>query len=121
MGGYAGDLDRSLRYASYGRRFFNTHHGRVSIGPADVRNGDKICVFMGKGALFVLRDTDTTAGNGDRGPPAMERARTTEELDGDDEAFKLVGDAYVHGLLTVGKPSQPRPVDLSDSSSCRSS
>jgi hypothetical protein len=33
----------------------------------------------------------------------MERAKTTEELDGDDETFTVVGDVFVYGLVTNGK------------------
>lgn len=59
------------------RKFFNTHGGRVGLGPSRIRTGDIVCVFYSGGPLFVLR-------------PVL--GSTT---------YQLVGDAFVEGLMDL--------------------
>lgn len=70
------------------RKFFSTVHGRVGLGPPDVLSGDVICVFESAHPVFVLRCTS------------------------DSGVARLIGDAYVHGLMDLGlMPNQGREPD----------
>lgn len=51
---YRGQLIRSCD----GHRMFITEAGRIGQGPADLRQGDMICAFIGAETLFVLRGAD---------------------------------------------------------------
>ena len=55
------------------RRLFATKRGRIGLGPPDLQVGDKICAFIGSSRLAPP-------------PPSP-------------ETFRLIGDAYVHGLI----------------------
>ncbi|KAF2501313.1 hypothetical protein BU16DRAFT_577499 [Lophium mytilinum] len=58
-----------------GRCLFRTASGHIGIGPEDLRNGDRIVVFVGARTPFVIR-------------PGRGR-----------EGFEVVGDCYVHGIM----------------------
>ena len=66
------------------RRFFTTENGRVGLGPSHMEPGDRICVFYSGSPLFVLR------------------------FAADGKTAKLVGDAFVHGLMDLNT----MPVDM---------
>ncbi|KAK4693320.1 hypothetical protein P7C71_g4055, partial [Lecanoromycetidae sp. Uapishka_2] len=76
------------------RRLFATKQGRIGLGPPDLQVGDKICAFIGAEPLFALRTADhgswTTKNRMSSPlpppPPSL-------------ETFRLIGDAYVHGLM----------------------
>lgn len=68
-------FEQSLFNACNGRKFFSTSRGRIGLGPADIKEGDDICIFFGAKPVFVLRSQDHGIKS------------------------KLVGDAYVHGLM----------------------
>lgn len=57
------------------RRFFRTRQGYLGIGPASVQEDDKVCILFGGQVSFLLRQ-DVSCGH-----------------------FRLVGVAYVHGLM----------------------
>jgi len=40
--------------ARVGRRFFATKEGIIGTGPADLRKGDRVWVFSGADAPFIL-------------------------------------------------------------------
>jgi hypothetical protein len=62
-----------------GRRFFTTSNGRLGVGPPRIEPGDIVCVFRGEPLPLILRPDPTSVG--------------------DEEIFKLVGEAYVHGVM----------------------
>ena len=74
-----------------GRRFINTVHGRIGIGPPDVRSGELGCVFRVGESVHVLRkfDYDTVRSSG---------IHPKEDLEAHSEHFSLVGDAYIPRL-----------------------
>ena len=59
------------------RRFFRTCDNRVGLGPLDTQPGDLICVFYSAAPVFILRSQQKGFVN------------------------KLVGDAYVYGLMSL--------------------
>jgi hypothetical protein len=62
-----------------GRRLFHTSKGYLGLGPALLQAGDLVCVLAGGAIPFVLRQDL-------RSSPSKRR-------------FKLVGEAYVHGIM----------------------
>ncbi|KAF2454933.1 heterokaryon incompatibility protein-domain-containing protein [Lineolata rhizophorae] len=71
-----GDPERFSEAASNGcggRRFFLTSKGYMGVGPPTLRDGDRVCVLYGGIVPFLLRLRDGH--------------------------WKLVGEAYVHGLM----------------------
>lgn len=62
-----------------GRRFITTTKGRVGLAPADCKEGDVICVFLGSGVPYVLRPNVVGAG--------------------ESSTFSFVGDCYLHGIM----------------------
>lgn len=69
------DLVHRIFDKTWNRRFVMTRGGRMAVGRAAVREGDKVCIFAGCKVPFVLR------------------------RDGD--AWTLVGDVYVSGIMNV--------------------
>ena len=70
------------------RKFMVTEGGRMGLGPSNVRAEDVICIFISAAPLFVLR----FGAKLDKG--------------------MLVGDAFVYGLVDLGKiPQTARGVD----------
>ena len=66
----------AVHTACKGRRYFGTRRGRIGLGPTELRSGDVVCVFYSGSPLYILRFE-----------PGSVIAR-------------LVGDAYVHGLMS---------------------
>ncbi|KAJ4310661.1 hypothetical protein N0V94_008334 [Neodidymelliopsis sp. IMI 364377] len=60
--------------------FFVTKSGYMGIGPERTRAGDQVWVFHGGNVPFVMR-------------------KVGKEEEGDGPLLKLVGDAYVHGIM----------------------
>jgi hypothetical protein len=78
----SGDADCFLlaaHSACGGRRLFHTSKGYLGLGPALLQAGDLVCVLAGGAIPFVLRQDS-------RSSPSKRR-------------FKLVGEAYVHGIM----------------------
>ena len=67
------DIYWSASRFSSGRRVFATKQGKIGLGPTVLRDGDLCCVLFGAQVPFILRST------GDK--------------------YKLVGEAYVHGVM----------------------
>jgi hypothetical protein len=64
--------------------FFITSKGYIGIGPADMREGDHVCVFAGGRTPFVVRSVDI--------PTSANSGATSGR-------YFLVGDAYMHGIM----------------------
>lgn len=77
---------------------FATQNGRIGLGPPGLKVGDRICAFVGAETLFAVRETDPGSGPAD----IERRSRLVEPpapAQADQKTFRLVGDAYVHGLM----------------------
>lgn len=70
-----------------GRRPFVSADGRVGLGPGDMQVGDTVVIFDGVDVPFILR-----------------------RLGGQQEAYRLIGEAYVHGAMDgeLGNESTPK-------------
>ncbi|KAL9943215.1 hypothetical protein D7B24_002947 [Verticillium nonalfalfae] len=68
-----------------GRSFFTTQEGYIGLGPKYTKPGDKVYVVLGCDVPLILRDRHS---GGDRA-----------NLPGEPE-FEVVGDSYVHGLMS---------------------
>ena len=69
----------SFLQATRNRRFFVTEQGQMGLGPRLMRPGDLVCVLLGSGVPFVLREV----GGGGSG----------------DSWYELVGECYCHGIM----------------------
>lgn len=58
----------------HGRRLFLSRSGWVGLAPMHIRKNDKIVIFLGGRAAYIIRDHDTST-------------------------YTLVGEAYVHGIM----------------------
>jgi hypothetical protein len=77
-----GDADRffvDLKLMCQGRSFFFMEKGYFGLGPWIARPGDRVCILFGAKCPVLLRDWGMELGTGRR--------------------YKLVQDAYVHGLM----------------------
>ena len=63
----------SIAYTAPYRKFFTTMRGTIGLGPRSIRSEDSICVFGGGRVPFILRK--------------------------DGSRHRLVGEAYVHGIM----------------------
>ncbi|KAM0326293.1 hypothetical protein ACHAQA_006891 [Verticillium albo-atrum] len=81
-----------------GRTFFTTEEGYIGLGPKHTKAGDKVFVILGCDVPLVLRDY-TQGGGG----------ATT----GGDAKFEVVGDSYVHGLMSGEALLGPLPQGFS--------
>ncbi|KAK0762947.1 LOW QUALITY PROTEIN: hypothetical protein N5P37_004473, partial [Trichoderma harzianum] len=72
-------FERGAAWAAHNRRVFRTKTGYYGLAHRVIREGDVCCVFPGLRVPFVLRPVGRNGG----GP-----------------AYKLVGDAYVHGVMS---------------------
>ena len=59
--------------------FFVTEHGQMGLGPRLMRQRDLVCVLLGSGVPFVLREV-SGGGSGDGW-------------------YELVGECYCHGIM----------------------
>jgi hypothetical protein len=64
------------------RSLFTTAYGFLGLGNPGTRPGDKICIFGGGSTPFVIRK------------------HTPTSLENSDRLWVLVGEAYVHGLMS---------------------
>ncbi|KAL7781173.1 heterokaryon incompatibility domain-containing protein [Trichoderma afarasin] len=71
-------FERGAAWAAHNRRVFRTKTGYYGLAHRLIREGDVCCVFPGLRVPFVLRPV---------------------RRDGGGPAYKLVGDAYVHGVM----------------------
>ncbi|KAI9772322.1 MAG: hypothetical protein M1840_001071 [Geoglossum simile] len=62
-------------YVGSGRNYISTKNGRLGFAPIGTREGDRICIFYGAIAPFVVRFDESRVG-------------------------QLIGDAYVHGIMS---------------------
>ena len=72
MQGYK-SFEMGYRAVSQGRRFFTSLGGYMGIGPARMRPGDSLSVFLGGNVPWIVRQ---------------------EGLE-----FELIGECYVHGIM----------------------
>lgn len=107
-----------LECASGGRRFFRTTKGYIGTGPATMAVGDSVAVLLGSRVPFILRKDDDSgvrrcsgqrirvlfserssyeAGKGAK----VQRDETMHCHDLHQHCYRVVGDAYVHGLMTA--------------------
>ena len=89
------DYLTALAAACYNRRVFATRHGRIGLGPPDVKTGDQICAIIGAEALFALRSADYNSWHVE----VERRSTLVAPPAAAEKTFRLVGDAYVHGLM----------------------
>ncbi|PGH27995.1 hypothetical protein AJ80_00250 [Polytolypa hystricis UAMH7299] len=83
------DYYHSLRNRYGRRRLFVSNKRYIGLGPASMLEGDEIWVLPGAGAAFVLR------------------------REGQEGTFRLVGEAYVHGIMD-GEAVEGRKGDMCD-------
>lgn len=86
---HIGDADRfvtAMTYACRFRRFFVTRKGFIGIGPPCLRRDDLVCILNGGIVPFLLRHRE--------------------------EHYKLVGDAYIYGIMNGEACEQPFRADL---------
>ncbi|KAI1114718.1 heterokaryon incompatibility protein-domain-containing protein [Nemania sp. NC0429] len=106
-----------LECASGGRRFFRTRKGYIGTGPAAMNVGDSVAVLLGSRVPFVLRRDDQAprrcsgqeirvlfserssyeAGRGVK----VQEDKTILCHDSHQRCYRVVGDAYVHGIMTA--------------------
>lgn len=85
----------ALAAACDNRKVFATQQGRIGLGPPDLKIGDRICTITGAEALFAIRGAD-----GDSWHVDVERRSTLVAAPAPvQKSFRLVGDAYVYGLM----------------------
>ncbi|KAI0551408.1 heterokaryon incompatibility protein-domain-containing protein [Xylaria curta] len=116
-----------LECASGGRRFFRTKEGYIGTGPVDMKVGDSVVVLLGSRVPFVLREDDKTsrrcAGQGIEvlfSERASYRAGEGAKVQRDETircydshaCYRVVGDAYVHGIMQGECGSWGKPVYL---------
>lgn len=106
-----------LECASGGRRFFRTRKGYIGTGPAAMNIGDSVAVLLGSRVPFVLRQDEQAprrcsgetirvlfserasyqAGKGAK----VQKDETILCHDSHQHCYRVVGDAYVHGIMTA--------------------
>ncbi|KAF4536067.1 Heterokaryon incompatibility protein [Lasiodiplodia theobromae] len=81
------------------RRVFVTEGGRTGVGPAEAAVGDVAAVLMGGEMPFLLREVPVEE-EGEEGEEGEEEGEGGEEGQGRGPGMvKLVGEAYVHGVM----------------------
>jgi hypothetical protein len=68
------DYLQALGFGAHGRAFVRTEGGRIGLAPQHTLPGDKVVILWNAGSPYVLRPVG-------------------------DGSFRLVGEAYVHGLM----------------------
>ncbi|KAI0437509.1 heterokaryon incompatibility protein-domain-containing protein [Xylaria telfairii] len=107
-----------LECASGGRRFFRTAQGYIGTGPVDMKVGDSVAVLLGSRVPFILREDDHRSrqcvGQGIEvlfSEQSSYQAGTGAKAQNDQTVYchelhwpcyRVVGDAYVHGLMQGG-------------------
>ncbi|KAI1734809.1 hypothetical protein F4680DRAFT_330937 [Xylaria scruposa] len=117
-----------LECASGGRRFFRTKSGYIGTGPVDTKVGDSVMVLLGSRVPFVLREdaqpsrrctgqdievlfsdrASYRAGEGAK----VQKDETIRCYDSHQSCYRVVGDAYVHGVMQGECGSWSKPVYL---------
>jgi hypothetical protein len=82
-GSRMGAFLENIKTAISRRRFFITRKGYIGNGPSDTQRGDEIFILCGGKMPLVLRKDPSEIYGYEKGP-----------------FHKLVGDAYVHGIMT---------------------
>jgi hypothetical protein len=95
-----------------GRRLFLTQSGYIGIGDLDIQTDDVVCILSGTRIPFIFRPTNGRTAKLERGLVNIdgchnvgsddefhERVKDIEEDLSKHCTFKLLGDAYVHGLM----------------------
>ncbi|KAI1154392.1 heterokaryon incompatibility protein-domain-containing protein [Nemania diffusa] len=105
-----------LECASGGRRFFKTESGYIGTGPVDINVGDSVAVLLGSRVPFVLRRdgqisrrcpgqeirvlfserSSYQVGKGAK----VQKDETIHCYGLHEHCYRVVGDAYVHGIMT---------------------
>ena len=80
-----------------GRRLFSTESTRIGMGPADLRTGDQVCVFMNGRALYILRNRKEAASHQSGGITDAHELESSQKIKA--TTYELVGEAYVDGLM----------------------
>ncbi|KAI1277293.1 heterokaryon incompatibility protein-domain-containing protein [Xylaria sp. FL0933] len=104
-----------LECASGGRRFFRTKEGYIGTGPVDMKPGDSVAVLLGSRVPFVLREDNSLSTRcfGQKiqvlfseqslyqaGKEAkVQKDETRRCYDSHQHSFRVIGDAYVHGIM----------------------
>jgi hypothetical protein len=68
------DYLQAFGYGAHGRAFVSTEGGRIGLAPQHTLPGDKVVILWNAGSPYILRPVE-------------------------DRSFKLVGEAYIHGLM----------------------
>lgn len=76
-------------------RPFATASGFVGLGPADTREGDTIAMLDGFYACYVIREDLYPWGMTENGLPAGKADQNRHTWG----AFRVIGEAYVDGLM----------------------
>lgn len=122
------DFKLAVDRATNGRYFFITTRGRLGTGPPTLRRGDSVYIMHGSRVPLILRKTVTSrqcrdkvveklvlstreAGgqwrkvDGEDAKTAAEReeSRFSRCSETHDECYRLIGDAYVHGIMDGSK------------------
>lgn len=67
------EVDERMDSTCNGRRLFLTAAGHLAVGPAEMQKGDLVCILLGCGVPYVLRDVD--------------------------DHYILVGECFVYGMM----------------------
>ncbi|KAE8378567.1 hypothetical protein BDV26DRAFT_304208 [Aspergillus bertholletiae] len=87
------EFHEALRSKHGRRRLFVTGKRHLGLGPASMVDGDEVWVIPGAGAAFILRPVN-------------------QEKEEEGTSFRLVGEAYVHGIMN-GEAVEQHNMDLS--------
>lgn len=118
------DFKLAVECASKGRQFFITTRGRLGTGPPNLKQGDSVYILHGSRVPLILRKTHTSRKCHDKVVEKLvfsgrevegqwrRAARQDAKVTGDREAsrfsrcskvhdkcYRLIGDAYVHGIM----------------------
>jgi hypothetical protein len=67
----------ALTWQGWNRRLFRTSEDHMGLGPESMETGDPVCIISGARTPFVIR----------------------KYSEGGDKEYRLVGEAYVHGMM----------------------
>lgn len=118
------DYKLAVECASNGRCFFITEGGRLGIGPPTLRPDDAVYILHGSRVPMILRNSGTSKtcrekvmeklvlstdeaqakfNAGDRDTAEMAASREASRFsvcnESHEDCYKLIGDAYVHGIM----------------------
>lgn len=110
-------IDKSTDSATVSRRFFITEGGYMGLGPDDTKEGDSIAILMGSRVPLMIRNAglrkvptevmiDSDDFNTPIGPQPFDAANTAQKT-----CYKLIGDCYVHGIMSGEALSLPTKPD----------